>query len=581
VERALANNAAANLGVVNETLQMWILTAFLLLLAITLAGVLLREKKAVRHFRGALDSVTKQARLESARTDAILKSMPDGIMVMDSNLRLLEWNTHFSEFSGVPNEMLHVGLDLRDVLRAQAEAGEFGLVDAEIEVSRRVALIQSGASTGSIERRRPNGNTLELRRSPLAGGGFVTLYTDISSRRDAEQQLRQAQKMEAIGYLVGGMAHDFNNLLTVVIGNLELAQQFFESSDFLQAQRKVEAAQNGAQRAATLTERLLAFARQQNLEPQPLDANKVVAEMSEMIRHSIGSDVEFETVLAGGLWEAMADQNQLENALLNLAINARDAMPEGGKITIETANAYLDAAYAAAHEEVLPGQYVLVAVSDGGLGMTPEEATQAFQPFYTTKGIGKGSGLGLSQVFGFVKQSSGHVKIYSEVGVGTTVKIYLPRVIGQETPVTETKSASPALPHAREQETVLVVDDDVDVLAYSVNALETLGYHVIGTQDAPSALRALEEHPKVGLLFTDVQLPGLNGQELAEEITRRRPDLAVLFTTGYSVNAVVHRGILNQGTRSLNKPFSLAELAAGVREALDGRDRGKALVSET
>ena len=567
--------------VVDATMEIWGFTAFLLLLVLILVGVLVREKKAAGIIRDECASVTHQARSDSARMDTILKSMPDGIMVMDSDLRLLEWNSHFSEFSGVPNEMLRVGLDLRDILRAQAEAGEFGSVDIEAEVSRRLAVIRSGASTGAIERRRPNGNTLELRRSPLAGGGFVTLYTDISERRNAEHQLRQAQKMEAIGHLVGGMAHDFNNLLTVVIGNLELAQQFFESSDFLQAQLKAEAAQHGAQRAATLTQRLLAFARQQNLEPQPLDANKIVAEMSEMLRHSIGAKVELETVLAGGLWEAMADQNQLENALLNLAINARDAMPEGGKVTVETANTHLDAAYAAEHEEVQPGQYVLIAVSDGGVGMTPEQAGRAFQPFYTTKEIGKGSGLGLSQVFGFVKQSNGHVKIYSEVGVGTTVKIYLPRVMVHELPVTETVAATPALEHAREWETVLVVDDDVDVLAYSVDALETLGYHVIGAQDASSALRALDAHPDVGLLFTDVQLPGLSGPDLAEEISRRRPDLAVLFTTGYTVNAAVHRGILDQGTRSLNKPFSLAELAASVREALDERRKGKALASET
>ena len=553
-------------------MPMWGLIACFLLLILTLAGALLREKKVARRARGELNSVTHQARSDAARMDAILKSMPDGIMVMDSDLRLVEWNSHFSEFSGVPNDILHVGLDLPAILRAQAEAGEFGSVDVEAEVSRRMAVIRSGASTGAIERRRPNGNTLELRRSPLAGGGFVTLYTDISERRNAEHQLRQAQKMEAIGHLVGGMAHDFNNLLTVVIGNLELAQQFFESSDFLQAQRKAEAAQHGAQRAATLTQRLLAFARQQNLEPQPLDANKIVAEMSEMIRHSIGSKVELETILAGGLWEAMADPNQLENALLNLAINARDAMPMGGKVTIETANAHLDAAYAAEHEEVQPGQYVLVAVSDGGIGMPPEEVSRAFQPFFTTKEIGKGSGLGLSQVFGFVKQSNGHVKIYSEVGAGTTVKIYLPRTVVNEMLITETKIARPTLQRARDSETVLVVDDDADVLAYSVDALETLGYHVIGAQDAPSALLALDEHPAVSLLFTDVQLPGINGPDLAEEITRRRPDLAVLFTTGYTVNAALHRGILRQGTRSLNKPFSLAELAASVREVLDERE---------
>ncbi len=405
----------------------------------------------------------------------------------------------------------------------------------------------------------------------MSGGGFVTLYTNITARREAEDQLRQAQKMEAVGYLTGGVAHDFNNLLMVIMGNLELAQQALGQADLMRAGHRISAAQGGARRGATLTQRLLAFARRQSLAPQAVDANKIVSEMSELIRHSIGSGVELETVLAGGLWAAVADPNQLENALLNLAINARDAMPEGGKLTVETANAHLDAAYAASHVEVLPGQYVLIAVSDGGTGMTPEQVERAFEPFFTTKGVGKGSGLGLSQVFGFVKQSKGHVKIYSEAGAGTTVKLYLPRVLVEEPSATETSAPVPEPPCAKGQECVLVVEDDAAVLAVSVEALETLGYHVIGTKDASSALMALEGHPEVVLLFTDVELPGLNGQELVQEALRRKPELAVLYTTGYTANAVVHRDILDREVRSLNKPFSLVELATTVREVLDGK----------
>ncbi len=471
----------------------------------------------------------------------------------------------------MPSDLLRAGLDFADILRAQAAAGEFGQVDVETEVARRMALLRSGGSTGAIERTRPNGGTLELRRSPLADGGFVTLFTDITKRCQAESQLRQAQKMEAVGQLTGGVAHDFNNLLMVILGNLEMAQQALSASDLLRTQRKIETAQGGAQRAATLTKRLLAFARRQSLEPQPVDANRIVSGMSEIIRHSIGSGIELETVLAGGLWSAVVDPNQLENALLNLAINARDAMPQGGKLTIETANTSLDAAYAANHIEVTPGQYVMVAVSDGGTGMTPEEAAQAFEPFFTTKDVGKGSGLGLSQVFGFIKQSNGHVKIYSEPGAGTTVKLYLPRVTA-ESPVTiEIAAPEPSLPRARRQERILAVEDDVDVLAYSVDALEALGYKVFGVKDAASALAILDEHPEITMLFTDVELPGLNGPELVEQALQRRPDLAVLYTTGYTANAVLHRGILDRDVKSLNKPFNLSELATTMRDILDSQ----------
>ncbi len=550
------------------------LAAVLLVLAALLMALLMRERRA-RHRSGRdLAVMADRVRAQAAKSDAILKGMPDGILVMDGNLRLVEWNARFPEFAGVPSEMLRVGLSISEVLRAQAAAGEFGPVDVEAEVERRMALLRSGGSTGVIERTRPDGSTLELRRNPLPEGGFVTLYTDISARRQAESQLRQAQKMEAVGHLTGGVAHDFNNLLMVVLGNLELAHQALGASDVVRAQRKVEVAQGGAQRAAALTQRLLAFSRRQNLDPQAVDANRIVSSMSELLRHSIGSGIELETVLAGGLWEAVVDPNQLENALLNLAINARDAMPSGGKVTVETANTSLDAAYAARHDEVTAGQYVMVAVSDGGAGMTPKDAARAFEPFFTTKGVGKGSGLGLSQVFGFIKQSSGHVKIYSEPGAGTTVKLYLPRLVphlvNDDEPVAGTAAPAPGAPRARAGECILVVEDDLDVLAFSVDALETLGYSVIGAKDAQQALAILGERTGITLLFTDVELPGANGPELVKAALRQQPSLAVLYTTGYTANAVVHRGILDREVRSLNKPFTLAELAATVRETIDG-----------
>jgi len=534
-----------------------------------LAGWLTRERQARRRRDADLILIAERDRAQASKMAAILKGMPDGILVVDGDLRLVEWNEHFPEFAGVPSGMLRVGLDMSDILRAQATAGEFGPVDVEAEVERRMALLRSGGSIGVIERMRPNGETLELRRNLLPEGGFVTLYTDISARRQAETQLRQAQKMEAVGHLTGGVAHDFNNLLMVILGNLELAVQALGTSNLVRAQRKVEVAQGGAQRAAALTQRLLAFSRRQNLDPQPVDANKNLSSISELLRHSIGSSIELETVLAGDLWEAVVDPNQLENALLNLAINARDAMPDGGKITVETANTFLDAAYAASNDEVKAGQYVMVAVSDGGTGMTPDQAARAFEPFFTTKGIGKGSGLGLSQVFGFIKQSSGHVKIYSEPGAGTTVKLYLPRLIRDNEAATETIVQEAGVPRARTGECILVVEDDQDVLAFSMDALETLGYSVVSAKDAEHALAILGGRADVTLLFTDVELPGANGPELVKEALSQQPGLAVLYTTGYTANAVVHRGILDREVRSLNKPFTVAQMAATVRETID------------
>jgi signal transduction histidine kinase len=526
-----------------------------------------RHRAALVRAQTELGAALDARAAKAAQWQATLRGMPDGLMVLDADLRLVEWNQHFPDRVGVPAEILHEGMPIADILRAQALAGEFGPVDVEAEVRRRVADMQAGVSTGTIERRRPNGRTMELRRSPLAEGGLVTLYTDITDRRRAEDQLRQAQKMEAIGQLTGGIAHDFNNLLTVVMGNIEIAQNALQASNPLRAQSKLEEARAGAERGAILTRRLLAYSRRQTLEPQAVDVNKIVANMSELIRSSIGP-LSLETVLAGELWDTIIDPNQLENALLNLAINARDAMPDGGKITLETANANLDAAYAAAHSEVSPGQYVLVAVSDGGVGMTPEAMERAFEPFFTTKGVGKGSGLGLSQVFGFIKQSNGHVKIYSEIGLGTTVKLYLPRFVIPAV-ADETKPPPAQVLPARDHETVLVVEDDADVLAYTQESLEGLGYHVIAARDAQSALASLSTHPTIALLFTDVQLPELTGPDLAEEIERRRPGLPVLYTTAYPAMAVLHRGLLGKEVRTINKPFRLAELASAVRDAID------------
>ncbi len=343
----------------------------------------------------------------------------------------------------------------------------------------------------------------------------------------AHEALRQSQKMEAVGQLTGGIAHDFNNMLAVVIGSLDLLGRRMGSAD-ARSKRYVDAAAEGARRAALLTQRLLAFSRQQPLKPEPIDANKLVAGMSELIRGSIGSDIRLETVLASGLWRTRADTNQLENTLLNLAVNARDAMPEGGRLTIETQNGHLDARYVKAHVGVPAGQYVMIAVTDTGSGMPPEVIAKAFDPFFTTKGVGKGTGLGLSQVYGFVKQSGGHVRIYSEAGEGTTIKVYLPRLIGVEASISQDE-LSKEPPNGDAQEVVLVVEDEPAVRQFSVDALSELGYRVLEAEGAAAALRLLDAHPEITLMFTDIVMPEVNGAKLAEQARQRRPDLRVGF----------------------------------------------------
>jgi len=389
---------------------------------------------------------------------------------------------------------------------------------------------------------------------------------EVAERTKAQDALRQSQKMEAVGQLTGGIAHDFNNMLAVVVGSLDLLTRRMGDAD-PRERRYVDAAMDGARRAAQLTQRLLAFSRQQPLKPEPIDANKLVAGMSDLLRHAL-PDIQPETVLAGGLWRTFADPNQLENVILNLAVNARDAMAYGGKLTIETANCHLDARYAAGHLGVPAGQYVMIAVSDTGSGMPEDVIAKAFDPFFTTKEVGRGTGLGLSQVYGFVKQSGGHVKIYSEIGQGTTVKVYLPRLLG---PVAEVEGAQTdsTLPLGESQEVILVVEDEPGVRQFSVDALTELGYRVLEANGAAAALKLIDTHPDIALMFTDVVMPEVNGRKLADEARQRRPNLKVLFTTGYTRNAVVHNGVLDPGVHLIGKPFTVEELATAVRLVIE------------
>lgn len=394
------------------------------------------------------------------------------------------------------------------------------------------------------------------------------LRSEMDERVAAQEKVRQLQKMESIGQLTGGVAHDFNNMLAIIIGSLDMATRRLTGSEDPRLAKSIQNAKEGAQRAATLTARLLAFSRQQPLKPETVDGNKLVGGMSELLRRTIGEHIQIETVLAGGLWKAHADIGQLENAIINLCINARDAMPGGGKLTIETANAELDDRYARLHDEVKPGQYVMLSITDTGTGMSKEVIERAFDPFYTTKGAGKGTGLGLSQVYGYIKQTGGHIKIYSEIDRGTTVKIYLPRHHGEADVAAPGDALETALPLVDGTRIVLVVEDEEQVRHMTVDALRELGYTVVQASTPKEALQQIELLPHIDLLFTDIVLPETNGRQLADMVRQKRPDVKVLFTTGYTRNAIVHNGVLDHGVNLLPKPFTIDQLALKLKDVL-------------
>ena len=414
---------------------------------------------------------------------------------------------------------------------------------------------------------------IALRRTERAELAYAQLRQEVARRELTERALRQSQKMEAVGRLTGGIAHDFNNLLTAILGNVDLALRRIPDGDD-RVRRLLNSARQASERAATLVQRLLAYSRQHPLEVKSVDINKLVQGMSELLRRTIGEAITVETVLAGGLWKTAIDPNQLENAILNLAINARDAMSEGGRLTIETANTYLDEDYVIEHAgDVAHGQYTLIAISDSGSGMTREVLERAFEPFFTTKPTGVGTGLGLSMVYGFVKQSGGHVKIYSEQNEGTSIKLYFPRLADNNDlpawqPVEIEEKIAADIDNLAD--TILLVEDDEEVNRFATEVLRDEGYNVIATYEAQSALRLLDANPSIKMLFTDVILPGgMNGRQLADEALRRRPDLKVLYATGYTRNAIIHQGRLDADVELLNKPFTHDVLTRKVKQILE------------
>lgn len=425
----------------------------------------------------------------------------------------------------------------------------------------------------SEKQRKHLNQELEIRvreRTEALEAANQRLRDEAASRAAAEAQIRQMQKMEAVGQLTGGVAHDFNNMLAIVVGSLDIAKRHLHA-DPAKAERCIVNAMEGAQRGAQLTSRLLAFARRQPLDSRALDANALVSEMSELLQRTLGPVIRLDAALAGNLWKTFVDASQLESAVINLCVNSRDAMPEGGCLTLETANAHLDERDAASHMDVRPGEYVCLAVTDTGSGMSPEVLARAFDPFYTTKTTGKGTGLGLSQVYGFVKQSGGHVKLESELGKGTTVRIYLPRYFG----AVESVAAAPREVQAAagNQETILVVEDEAGVRSMTVEALRTLGYRVVSAAGGEQALDMLDGgEPLHGgplhMLFTDMVMPGMSGRTLAERIQALRPHVKVLYTTGYTGDAVASGDSDRKGA-FLAKPFTVDQLAVKIRATLD------------
>ena len=533
----------------------------------------------------ALSSVKGDAAIESSQLADLKILIDQRVAQLGANVELNQDGKNSLALAVIANG---VGKSTMDLIRARIELMLNAQSDRAQDLFRWASLVSIWLRVGAIgavllaaslafvavdQLRRRLANLVSASDSLVsARAGLVTanaeVVTGVQHGEQLSEQLRQSQKMEAIGQLTGGLAHDFNNMLAVIVGSLNLTKRRLARGE-TDVARYLDSALDGAERATKLTNRQLAFSRQQPLAPVALDPNRMVAGMAELLRGTLSDNVVLEAVLAGGLWRALADPNQLENSILNIAINARDAMPDGGKLTIETSNAFLDDDYANAHLGVVAGQYVLISVTDTGVGMSAEVLGKVFDPFFTTKPPGKGTGLGLSQVFGFVKQSGGHVAVYSEIGQGTTIKVYLPRSYRDNEVRGTSQVAVQAFPMGRASEIILVAEDDERVIQLTVDTLRELGYTVVHAESGSEALLTLDAIPHVDLLFTDIVMPGMDGRKLAEEALKRHPSLKILFTTGYAPNSVVHNGTLDYGEDLIGKPYTIDQLANKIRDVLD------------
>ena len=513
----------------------------------------------------------------------LIEQIQEGALTLGEDGAVLYCNQRLADMLGVKQERV-IGrlltpwiygddLDaygrLLDAARQDAVRGELTLLAAdgrEVPVHMSLSTLRDGDAPVLLGGVLTDLTSQRIHLRALADAN-ARLLAEIAERERVEDALRQSQKMEAVGQLTGGLAHDFNNLLTGMTGSLELLQTRIAQGRINDVDRYVNAAQGAAKRAAALTHRLLAFSRRQTLAPKPTDVNRLINGMEDLIRRTVGPEIAVEPVGTAGLWSTLVDPGQLENALLNLCINARDAMPDGGRITIETANRWMDER-TANERELSAGQYVSLCVSDTGTGMSPEVIAKAFDPFFTTKPIGMGTGLGLSMIYGFAKQSDGQARIYSEVGRGTTVCIYLPRHLGDEAKAEQAPQLGEA-PRAEAGQTVLVVDDEPTVRMLVAEILGDLGYTAIEAADGAAGLEVLQSKARVDLLVTDVGLPGgMNGRQVAEAARVARPDLKVLFITGYAENAVLSHGHLDQGMHVLTKPFAMEVLASKIKDLI-------------
>ncbi len=535
--------------------------AFAVGVAVLALGILLIAAAMLVRNNLSLSAAESARANEAAILQATVDTVRDGIAYFASSGLLCAFNANFFRL-----------LDLPDNL-AKAQVTSLAKLQAAEGSRPQQVLSPPAEGQGLLDTQHVSwaNRELDVYKAHVATGGFLIAVTDVTARMRAEGMVRQSQKMEAIGHLTGGVAHDFNNLLQIISANLDLAVASGEAKGNAVLGQRLQNAMGAVARGSRLTGQLLAFARRQALDPRSVDLGRVIRDMTDMLRRTLGEQVEVEAVIAGGLWNTLVDPSQVENAILNLAINARDAMPEGGKLTLEAANAHLDDAYAATHSEVTPGQYVMLAVSDTGSGMTQDVMNRVFEPFFTTKPEGKGTGLGLAQAYGFVKQSGGHIKIYSEPGDGTTVKIYLPR----------TRRAQDAVDPAGLQppqggnERILVVEDDEGVRAAVVDMLTDLGYKVLRAGNAEAALKLLEGGAQVDLIFTDVVMPGaVSTRDLAKRAQRMHPGIKILYTSGYTQNAIVHNGKLDDDAFLLSKPYRRDELARKLRSVFAGTARG-------
>jgi len=525
---------------------------------LTLGILLLAAALLVRN-NISLTAAERARANEAAILQATLETVREGIAYFTSDGMLCAFNGRFFELLDLPRDLAR--LETRLPALRQIEEGR--AVSANIFVAPGPEHTQETTHIVWADRE------LDIYKAPVATGGFIIGVVDQTDRLRAEGMVRQSQKMEAVGHLTGGVAHDFNNLLQIISANLDLAVAGSTALADAKLRERLQNAIGAVARGSRLTGQLLAFARRQALEPRSVDMGRIIRDMSDMLRRTLGENIQVETVIAGGLWNTLIDPHQVENTVLNLAINARDAMPEGGKLTLEVANAHLDDAYALSHSEVTPGQYVMLAVTDTGTGMTPEVMSRVFEPFFTTKPEGKGTGLGLAQAYGFTKQSGGHIKIYSELGHGTSIKLYLPRTRREADALDR---APPAAEGGNEH--ILVVEDDEGVRAAVADMLGELGYKVSRADNAQSALAVLQTE-KPDLIFTDVVMPGnIPTREFTRRAQDMYPGLRVLYTSGYTQNAIVHNGKLDDDALLLSKPYRKDELARKLRSVFSGTARG-------